>query len=433
MRLLGVMVVASVGALGCGDDSGPGGDAGGGSDAGPGIDGGGDDAGPPAAFDAGPPPSCDLATFSTAFATAFGGERDAELEALVAVAPDGPFAFGWRSATGVGASRTTRVEVALLDGAGTEVGNARLGEVSEAMTRLGQIALAPAGGGVFVAWEHATTDMDGRITAAEIRHAGLGADGSVGRAEAMLYAGSATPFVAADPPDDLWMLRSELDFMGTTTGVLPRIQHLDAAGTPSGEDVSANSFIRVEATEVKLAPRGTGLVLAYRVAPSTALVVPLDRTPIPASPERRVFDVPFVDDVAALEDAIAIAWNETAGGVARLGVVVTSGAGTLRARVELDSFDADYEAHVAVVRAWPGFVAIWRAGAGDEARLRAAGIDPYGTVVVPPTDLAAVAGLDGDVLAVSDGTVLTVGYRLSPGDTMGSLGMTRACVPGTSP
>jgi hypothetical protein len=367
---------------------------------------------------------------STTFVPGFGGARDADLEAFAALGDEGPYAFGWRSARDAMGVPAMRVEVAIVDASGSVVGQASLGEVTGEDLRIGQIALAAIGGGLFVAWEQATTDMDGRVVMSEIRSAGVGTDGSVTRAEDKLYSDAAVPLLASDPPDAVWALRSDVTLMGTMTFVVPRLQRLGADGAALSEDVNAQSFVSIEATDLALEPRETaGPLLAYRVPPSTALINPLERTLVPMRPQRMVFDVPHLDDVATLDDAFALAWSETAGGTARTGVVVTDAEGRERGRTDLDEFDASYQAHVAVVRAWPAFVAVWRSGSGADAKLRAAGIDPYGRLVVPPVDLATVPDLEGDLFAASDGSELSVGYRVTPGDTMPSLGITRACGP----
>lgn len=430
-RLLLASCVVALAACGDDDSTGTVDDAGTGLDAGPDVDAGGPiDAGTLPEVDAGPPPACTVATTSVTFAPGFGGARDATLEAFAALGEDGPWAFGWRSEGDVMGVQSMAVEVAIVDATGTVVGQATLGEVTGAGLRIGQITLAPAGTGLLVAWEQAMTDMDGRVISSEVRFASLAADASVTVAEEKLYSDAAVPVFAADPPDAVWALRSDVTVMGTTTLVVPRFARLGADGTALSDDVNAQSFIQIEATDLALETRATaGPLLAYRVPPSTGIVVPLERTLVPMRPQRMVFDVPHLDDVAVTDDAFALAWSETAGGTARIGVVVTDAEGRERGRADLDEFDASYEAHVAVVRAWPAFVAVWRSGSGAEARLRAAGLDPYGRLELGPVDLATVPDLDGDLFAASDGSELTVGYRVTPPDAMPSLGITRACGP----
>jgi len=424
-----VLVALVLGACGGDDDASP---ADGGPDAGgPPMDGGGVvDGGPPPGLDAGPPPSCDLETLSTTFGEGFAEERDSDPEAFVAAAPGGPYAYAWRASRGMMGGRTGTAWALVADASGAEVDRVQLSEVRGTTERHGQVSMAPAAGGFFLAWERVTTDADGVITGAEIHHAGVADDGTLVRPDALLYGDAAVPVVTSDPPDDLWMLRSDLDFAGALTGVRPTLQHLDGVGDPAGDDVPASSFLRVEASELHLEAAADRLALVYRVAPSTVFVVPLDRNAVPAGPERRVFGVPFVDDVALGDDALAIAWTETVAGTATVGVSITGPDGRVRRTFELESFDADYQARIAVVPAWPGFVAIWRRGTGPDTVLRAAGIQPNGALQVDPVDLAPVPWLDGDLHAVTDGSVVTLGYRVSPGDTMPALGMTRACVPG---
>lgn len=414
---------------GCGDDDASGADAGAGDAATPGVDAGSEDGGPAPGLDAGSPPACDLEPLSVTFAEGFGEERGADPDALVAAAPGGPFGYAWRASHGTMGGRRGTVRVLVADAAGAVVDTVALDEVRGSNERHGQVSMAAAAGGFFVAWERVTTDADGVISGAEIHHAAVADDGTVARPAALLYPDAAVPVLTDDPPDDLWMLRSEIDFVGSVTGVRPTLQHLDGAGDPKADDVPASSFLRVEATEVQLETAESGLALVYRVPPSTAFVVPLDREAVPARPERMVYGVPYVDDVAATDEAIAIGWTETVRGTATVGVTLTGGDGRVRRSVELESFDATYEARIAVVRAWPGFVAVWRRGEGPDAVLRAAGIQPDGRVLVDPVDLAPVPDLDGDVLAVSDGVVLTVGYRVSPAGAPASLGMTRVCAP----
>ena len=409
----------------CGGGSGAVDPVDGGAEAGP------TDAAPDAVpdFDAGAPPPCDLEPFAVTFAEGFDRDRRADPSDFTGVEPGGPWAYTYRWEQGVGAELEARVEVRVVNAAGAAVGTATLDSRSGAEGALQNLRLRPAASGFFAVWAHTTHDAGGQLTDSEIRHAAVATDAVVVRDVATLYESSAAPFLASSPPDDVWVLRSEITPVGSVTAVEPHIQHLDGVGDPKAADKDLRLHLSVEASEVTLRVAPSRLQVVYREPPSTLRTLPLERDATPVGRQGRVVGVPFVDDAVATDEAVAVGWSEILGGQARVGVAVVSASGEPRANAMLDERAAGTERMpVAVVEAWPAFVAVWRAGEGDDAVLRGAGIDPWGRVLVGPVDLVAVPGAAGDLFATSDGARVTVGYR-AVSDGAASLGFARTCGP----
>lgn len=424
-----VMVVVAA----CGDDAAPPGEDAGARDAAamdasPPDAGRRPDAGVP--VDAGPPPSCDVESSYVTFAEGFDGTRDDDPGDFAPLRPGGPWAFAYRVSEGVPGEPRGRAEITIVDATGAELGRARLQEVSGDREAVADVRVRAAAGGALAVWTYTRQDAEGAIEASEVRHAAVGTDGAVTRAAAVLYERAGRPFLATAPPSEAWVQRSDIQFStGTLTGVVPRIQALDGEGAPTGADVDLSAFLRVEAADLFLRTHETGLALVYRVPPSAAFVVPMMRTGGPTRTPGMIDGVPRIDDVAAYADVVAIAHTQTLSGTARVGLVLTSHEGRLRTRVALDELAADHLLRVAVVKAWPGFVALWRRGVQEDAAVWAAGVDVQGAVVVPPAELLATPDAGGDLFAVTDGSVLTLASRARPADRDNMLSLGRVCVP----
>ncbi|MCS6799487.1 MAG: hypothetical protein NZ898_13350 [Myxococcota bacterium] len=388
----------------------------------------GGDAGPPP-YDAGMAPPCESEPRYVRFARGFDGQRDADPEDFASFGPAGPWAFAYRRQEGTGASRQLAVEIRIADFEAPERAVVPLDEVRGLAERLTRVAIRRVGTALFAAWSWERGRDDGTgILEAEIRGAAIADDGDVLRATGVLFEGSVAPVLETAPPDAAYLMHGELDIRGDFVGVRPLLQRLDPAGAPLGTPVDLTVALRVEATELWLRAATDGLVLAYRVPPATAFVQPITSLPNLDGPARPVPGVPQLDDVAVRPESIALAWRESSRGRARVGVIVTDRRGVPFGRVELEDFETTAASSVAVVAAWPGYVVLWRKGAGDGARLRAAGLDPYGRLLVAPLDWLSTPHAGGRLFAIPAAGFIVIGTRAA-GPGFRELALGRACVP----
>lgn len=437
------MGAVAVLAVGCGDDDGivrfdddAGMHDGGRRDAGRvdagAMDGGSDeDGGPPPPRDAGPMPACTATEDVAIFAPAYAAERDdADPDAFAPLGPDGPYALAYRSAEGAGMARTMRAHVVVADTAGTVIGTATLDSVTGDRTRMTTVEVAAAPGGVQAVWSIEDTDDMARVIAARLRQGAVAADGSVSRAGALFRDMSTSPFLAEVAGEGPYLLWSDLVMVGGMTGVVPRIVQLDATGAPVGMDANLMAFLRVEAQDVNVRDGAGGPIVAYRIPPSTAVVLPLGEGGAPRAGEQRHTGVPRLDDVATSGDAIALVSTDT-GDTGRVEVLVVDAVGRLRARQVLAMMEpGGAEVRAAVVAAWPGFVVAWRSGSGPTAMLRGAGVTLDGAVLVPATDLVAIPESAGDLFLTASAATLVAASRTTA-ETVDHLMLATTCLPGT--
>ncbi len=428
-----VVLLASLGLfMGCGDDDGA-------PDTNPADTGSPDtsddadvlmmfDADPPAP-DVGPPPGCRGAATVLTFAPGFDNEADQDPLAFAAASPTGPFAFAYLHVTGDGATRESRLEVRVAD-ATEEIALASLEEVRGSEGRIQHVKLAGTGAGYFVTWSRA--ELDGAmLESTEVRYAGVASDGAVLRAPARLYPNATAPHVGV-LGDDIWMLRSDVRFAGEVAVVSPMVQRLDLVGDPTGPSVDFSSLIRVEATDIHLAPTGEDVKLVYAVAPSTVVTIPLTLMGGPSNLEQNARDVASADSVVAEPDLVGVGWSRPLGADQEVGVALLNGRGTRQERVSLETFESNVPTHAAIVRAWPGFSVFWIQGAGDDAVIRGAGVADNGAIVVPPVDVAEVPGALGELFAHTDGETVHLGFRVKTAEA-NELAIVRACIPEPAP
>lgn len=416
--------------IGCGDDDGAPADGGGDSDVvtdATTSDGEADgDVGGP---DAGPPPSCSLTPSFVTFAPDFDGDRDEDPTDFAAIEPGGPWAFAYKATEDMGMmTRESRIEVRTVDATGTDLGLAVLESQTAADVRLDHARAQPAGGGLFAVWSRGTTDAAGALVSTQVMFATVGATGAIAQPAMPLFEMATSPFLATDAPSDVWVERSDVEFLGAITGVTPRIQHLDASGAEVDPAVPLMSHIQPEGTDVVLRADEEGLAVFYRLAPSTVNVFPLTRAGVPRGAPRSLTGVLSLDGAALARDAVAVAWTEASGGTSRVSVVVADRSGVERGRVMLEESAMGEPMRAAVVPAWPGFVVAWRIGEGDAARLRIASVTIEGMQATAAVDWIRTPNATGKLFAVTDGAIVTVGQRTR--NMMGaSLSLARRCVP----
>lgn len=218
------------------------------------------------------------------------------------------------------------------------------------------------------------------------------------------------PFAATLPDGSALLLasrivsRSDAGLVAAAPNVV-RILPTGAPATTMGVDIQ--SVIPVEADSVLMLSSPAGAVMAFR-RDTEVRTARFDGAGVIDTRVRVTRDVGAIriDDGAAFENAVVVAWDEPSGQRHAIHVAVVDGEGALLANDVIERYEAPGSPVVSVVSAYGGAAILWIRSSGDAAVLRGAVMQPNGILRTPPRDLIPVPGADGRLYAVGEGRSL---------------------------
>lgn len=373
----------------------------------------------PPPFDAGPEPACTVKPVARHIIDRPGGDRVADPSSLLPVM-DG-FLVGLR-----------RVDLSSVDGGTTDGGSLRPSRDSvellpldrEGLPRSGTVTLYdgvpngtvtdipqlfPSPMGAFVVFQESRGNASDPNFLLRLRSTVVNASG-VGVSPSVLRERYPRPVMTALASGNLLGVSARIDPIGDSgvVSATPMSMYLSSDGTNlRPQDVNINAFVPLDITDAVLRPAPDGGArMVFRTQGHMGFLR-FDATG--AIDARGVYEVrgatiPSLDDAAVAGDAVVGVWSRTQpGGRTEVHVVVASDRGQLRLDREIESYTGEGGTVATAVRAYGGVAILWRRGVDTAARVRVAVVQPDGVVRVSPTDLVAAPGVEGRIVAVTEG------------------------------